>query len=64
MCPCMWFTAINGISIPSAKDLANELPTSKDPNNPGPCVKQIADKSSFFIPASFIAVSTTGIMFC
>ena len=33
---CMWFTSIKGMLSPYANDLANEVPTNKDPINPGP----------------------------
>ena len=56
----MWFTAIKGICNASDNDLANELPTKREPINPGPCVKAIAESCSFFIFALRNAASITG----
>ena len=36
-------------------DLANEVPTSKDPINPGPLVKEIACRFSLVMPACSMA---------
>jgi len=47
-----------------AKVLAKELPTNKEPNSPGPLVKAIAVMSFLWILARFIALSTTGTIFC
>jgi hypothetical protein len=44
-------------------DFANDTPTNKEPNNPGPLVKEIASNSSLEIPAFTKAFSTTGIIF-
>ena len=44
-------------------DLANEVPTKRDPNRPGPLVKAIAVISLMPMPASFIAASTVGTIF-
>ena len=49
---------------PKAKLFAKQVPTIKDPNKPGPRVNAMAVKSFLSIPASFMAASTTGIMFC
>ena len=38
----MWLTSISGIFNPHAKPLANQLPTNKEPNQPGPFVKAMA----------------------
>ena len=56
--------SINGKFIAIEKLLANETPTSNDPNNPGPLVKATPEISSLLIHASLIAASTTGTMFC
>ncbi len=47
-----------------ANPLANEVPTSNEPSNPGPRVNAIASISLTEIPAFLIALSTTGIIFC
>ena len=39
------------MSKASAIDFANEVPTTKEPSNPGPFVKAIASMSSMEIPA-------------
>ena len=44
------------------RDFANELPTSREPNNPGPCVYAIAVNSFLSIFASFNACETTGMI--
>ena len=43
MCPFVWFTSINGMSIDKAKAFENEVPTKSEPKSPGPRVKAIAD---------------------
>ena len=43
ICPFVWFTSINGMSIDKAKAFENEVPTKSEPKSPGPRVKAIAD---------------------
>ena len=59
----MWCTSRRGILRDILNDLANEVPTKRDPNKPGPLVKAIAVKSLMPIPASSIAASTVGTIF-
>ena len=63
-CACKWFTSIIGTFNDAANPFANEVPTNKDPNNPGPRVNAIAFNSDFLIPARLIASDTTGTIFC
>ena len=44
-------------------DFANEVPTKRDPNKPGPLVNAMASIRSSPIPDSFMALSTIGIIF-
>lgn len=47
-----------------ANPFAKEVPTSSDPNNPGPRVKATALMSFSWMPAFLMACDTTGMMFC
>jgi len=48
----------------NASDFAKELPTRREPNSPGPFVKEITSISPILILADLIATSTTGTIFC
>ena len=48
-------SSINGILFANANPLAKEVPTSKEPSNPGPRVNATALTSDFEIPAFLIA---------
>ena len=64
MCACKWFTSIMGICLAIANPLAKDVPTRREPSNPGPLVKATAFTSFSEMPACFKACATTGIMFC
>ena len=49
---------------PKESDFANEVPTSKEPNSPGPRVNAMADTSFLSIFALANAWCTTGTIFC
>ena len=51
------------MSSERAIDFAKEVPTSKEPNNPGPFVNAIALISLRFTPALLMDAFTTGIIF-
>ena len=48
----------------SLNDLAKEVPTKRDPINPGPLVNAMASNCSLLIFATFKASLTTGTIFC
>ena len=52
------------VLVPMQMILRNETPTKREPRSPGPLVNATASISSFFILASLMALSTTGIIFC
>ncbi len=64
ICPCKWLTSTMGMLRAIDSPLANDTPTRSEPSRPGPRVKAIASILSAVTPASFKAVSTTGMMFC
>ena len=63
ICAFIWFTSIKGVFKDRLSDLANDVPTSKEPKSPGPLVNAILVISEILIFAFSKAAETTGTIF-